>query len=223
MSAHRHIVLGIELDALRYVDAGFSRDQLYALLLERSAAGKGLKSYEYEYKVPTQWQGRYERLRVIGDKEGGMSNLRLRRKPELLDMLKQRVGVPVVVVHIVRNPFDNIATMLNRGDADTLDQAIDIYFRFARTAADVKARHGDDPVVEVRHEAFVAEARGSLTSVCRALGVEPTPDYLDDCTAIVFDTPRQRRSTVPWTPERIRRVQGEIDSIEFLRGYRYEG
>lgn len=223
MSAHRHVVLGIELDALRYVDAGFSRDQLFALLLERSAAGKGLKSYEYEYKVPTQWQGRYERLRVIGDKEGGMSSLRLRRKPELLDMLKERVGVPVVLVHIVRNPFDNIATMLNRGDADTLDQAIEIYFRFARTAAEVKARQGGDPVVEVRHEDFVRDARGSLASICGALGVEATPDYLDDCAAIVFDTPRQRRSTVPWTGARVRRVEEEIAGIEFLRGYRFEG
>ncbi len=222
LAAHRHVMLAIELDALRYVECGFDRDRLYQLLLERSGTNKGLTSYEYEYMVPNQWQQRFERLDVIGDKEGGMSNLRLRRRPELLDRLKDLVGVPVVVVHIVRNPFDTIATMLTRGDADHLDQAIEYYFRFAATVAEVQRRHGSDPRVEIRHEAFIARPRDELARLCAGVGVTPDEAYLRDCSAIVFDSPRRSRHSVPWTADQRALVERRMNEHPFLAGYGFD-
>jgi hypothetical protein len=144
LAAHPDTAIAIELDALRYVAAGFSREQIFHMLLERSLKQSRQTSYEYDYTVPGQWQGRVRRLRVIGDKEAGMSNLRLRWEPDLLDRLRTVIGVPLRVVHVVRHPLDNITTMLTRGDADHLEQAIGTYFRFATNARDVMSGRAPD-------------------------------------------------------------------------------
>ena len=47
--------------SLKYVAAGYRRDQLLTLVLEhaRANAAAGRKSWGYSYAVPGQWQGRY--------------------------------------------------------------------------------------------------------------------------------------------------------------------
>src|SRR5829696_1667506 len=75
LNAHPDMVVAHELNALRYVQAGFSRLQLFSLLLvsDRKFEAHGRTWGRYEYRVPGQWQGRWRRLRVIGDKKGGAS------------------------------------------------------------------------------------------------------------------------------------------------------
>ena len=70
LNAHPEILIAHELDALGYVEHHFGRAQLYALLLERDQvfASMGRKWMGYDYVVPNQFQGRWSRLRVIGDK-----------------------------------------------------------------------------------------------------------------------------------------------------------
>lgn len=65
----------------------------------------------YEYRIATPWANGDRSIRVIGDKEAAMSAVRLSRDGSLISRLKEAVGVPVKVIHVVRNPFDNIATM----------------------------------------------------------------------------------------------------------------
>ena len=70
LDAHPSIIIAHELNALKHIETGFSRRRLYYLLLRNSelyAAG-GRKAGGYEYSVENQWQGKFERLRVIGDK-----------------------------------------------------------------------------------------------------------------------------------------------------------
>ena len=43
------------------------------------------------------------------------------------------VGVPVKVVQVVRNPYDNIATMSRRGHKRPLAEHVDNYFELAET------------------------------------------------------------------------------------------
>ncbi len=115
--AHPESLIAHELDAVGYVEHHFGRDQLYALLLERDEvfASMGRKWMGYDYVVPHQFQGRWSKLRVIGDKRGHVSTSRLARHPETLDRLRHLVGVPIRVVHVTRNPYDNVATMARPG------------------------------------------------------------------------------------------------------------
>ena len=106
----RRHVISHELDAPQLVLAGCTRDVLYSRILAR-AAWFNLRgnTSNYAYQVPNGWQGRFETLRVIGDKRGDSAALWLGLHPDLLARLNSTTGVPLRLVHVVRNPFDNIA------------------------------------------------------------------------------------------------------------------
>lgn len=89
--------------------------------------------------MPHQWQGRYRSLCVIGDKQGGGTALRLRARPYLLDRLRRTVEVPVKLVHIVRNPYDNISTIARKHHMPLTD-SIDFYFSLCETIQMTKPR-----------------------------------------------------------------------------------
>jgi hypothetical protein len=74
-----------------------------------------LRNKNYTLTIDSQWQGRYDGyIRVIGDKSGGMTTSIYTGSPKdfeaYLADLKRTIGTPVKVLHVVRNPFDMIAT-----------------------------------------------------------------------------------------------------------------
>ena len=206
LDAHPNAIIANELDALKYVQAGFSKRQIYQLLLENSRkhAESGREWNTYSYEVPGQWQGRFDKLRVIGDKKGGKSTARLRSNPELLQRLQDTVGVGIKFVHVIRNPYDNISTMLrdNIGNGVTagrnrgLSYSIEKYFSGCATVRDLKERTTDADMFDVRHESFVEDPARHLGDLCRFLGLEYSDDYLKDCASIIFRSPSKSRHKV---------------------------
>ena len=56
-------------------------------------------------------------FQIIGDKKGGKTTLLLHRSTKywsLLQEIQEKVHIPIKFIHTIRNPFDNIATMLLR-------------------------------------------------------------------------------------------------------------
>jgi hypothetical protein len=220
LDAHPDMVIAHELDALRLVAARVDRDRLFSLILanDRAFTGRGRRWEGYTYEVPGQWQGRVRRLRIIGDKKAGMSAFRLGRRPELLTRLQQVVEVPVHLVHHVRNPFDNIATLSTR-HGWPLGSTIELYFSLCATVGWCRSEVGSDQWIDVRHEDLVASPRPALGRLCRFLGQEPDDGYLDACAAMVFDSPRRTRDQVHWTAHDVARVQRGVERWDFLAGY----
>jgi hypothetical protein len=117
LDAHPSVIIAHELTALKLVEAGVGKRSLYQLLLENSqdrAQNKRQLMHGYNYKVPNQWQGRFDELRVIGDKKAAASTAQLAKNPRLLHWLRNTVATEVKFVHVVRNPYDNIATWCKR-------------------------------------------------------------------------------------------------------------
>ncbi len=232
LDAHPEALIAHELDALRYLEAGFGRRQLYQLLLENSReyARNGREWNVYSYSVPNQWQGSFERLSLIGDKKGGVSTLRLDSNPELLHKLRKTVGVGVKYVHVVRNPYDNISTMLRdgitnwnmKGRERGLRYSIEDYFHRCTAVMALKERVEDAVMFDVRHESLVEDTQLHLARLCDFLGLEYSEGYLKDCASIVFPSPSKSRHKVDWDPESIRLVRNRIEEFDFLRGYSYE-
>lgn len=228
LDAHPEAVIAHEASALQHLRLGFDRGRLFYALLansERHAATQR-RSGAYVYAVPGQWQGRVRHLRVIGDKKGQGANLRLHRSPGLLDRLRRTVGVPVRIVHVVRNPFDNIATMARRaaaeGQAPDLERAAAQYLHLCASAHATRQRVAPEEWIELRHEDFVARPAEELGALCEALGLAPEPGYLAACAGIVYDSPHRSRHRVPW-PDRLRaEVQDRIAAYDFLQGYTFE-
>jgi hypothetical protein len=220
LDAHPDMVIAHELDALRLVAARVDRDRLFSLVLanDRAFTQRGRRWEGYAYEVPGQWQGRVRRLRVIGDKKAGMSTYRLGRRPELLASLQELVQVPVHLVHHVRNPFDNIATLSIR-HGWPLGSAIELFFSLCATVSWCRAEIGAGRWIDVRHEDLVASPRPVLSGLCRFLGQEPDDGYLDACAAVLFDAPRRTRDQVRWTADDVARVRRGVERWDFLAGY----
>jgi hypothetical protein len=222
LDAHPDVVLAHELDALRYVAAGYHRNQLYWMILRRDAefTRSGRRWTEFDYSVPGQWQGRYERLRIIGDKKGGSTTFTLGQSPELLDRLARVIATEVRLIHVTRNPFDNIATMSRRSHR-TLEESRDQYFALCETVQHLKMKAAPGSVIDVRHETLIHDPRGILRSLCADLGLPATEEYLDACAAVVAPNPHLSRHEFLWTEELIGSLEKKMAAFSFLDGYSF--
>jgi Sulfotransferase family len=222
LDAHPQMAIAHELDALFYLKRGFPPREILYLMLEVSQfhSQVGRRWGDYSYDVPGQWQGRYTQLQVIGDKKGGMTTTRIARNPQLLKQIMTRFGKRKRFVHVLRNPFDNIAAMVQRGQS--LKGAIDEYFKLLRTNRAIIKYVGRAATITLHHEDFVADPKTELGRLCEFLGVTPQPDYLDACASIVFPAPRQPRHKIAWHPAAIRLLERRIAANPMLNRYRFE-
>lgn len=232
LSAHPDAVLAHELDALRYVRSGLSRDQLFHLILASDRAFTGDHASKtqqgYAFAVPGMWQGRHRRLRLVGDKHAGTSTRALVSRPELLSKLAAVVAVPVRLVHVVRNPWDNIATIAKRSER-SLETASASYFRRCQTIQSIKTRitsgpgiAGDVSLSHVHHESFTADPTTDLARLCRFLGLDAESDYLAACASIVFETPHRTRAEASWPQGLVDGIGQQASRFDFLSSYTFD-
>ena len=226
LDAHPDVVIAKATNPLALVAVdGMPRDEAFAMLLEssREEALRGRKQNKYRYGVEGQWQGQARTLRVLGDKFSDRTTKRIAKSPEALGIFAREVGVPLRLIHVVRNPFDMVARIAKQKIKDGTDEerrarATDYIGRLAGINDGVIAR-GDYPVLTVRQESLIADPRAELGGMCEFLGVEAPSDYLDACAAIVFPEPHQTRGLLEWSDEQVAAVQQVIAAHSFFSGY----
>ena len=224
LDAHPEAAMAHGLDVLHHVRYGFSREQIFSLVLEntRERAAQGRVVTGYSYAVPGQWQGRHRRLRLIGSTRGGATARTIAERPELAERVAARLEVPVRWVHVVRNPFDNISTLALRGRRSDLESAIEDYFRLVTGAAKLRTVVSAEAILDVRSEDLVADPSSTLRRLAAWLGLEAPEDWVRDCASIVFESPHRTHDDAPWTPVLVERVSKEIAQHPFLAGYRFD-
>lgn len=229
LDAHPDAIVSDELDALRYVQAGFSRHQLFRLselvAIDQARGHRrkdGRRGKTYSYFVPGGWQGRVRVARVVGDSRAGGSLKRLAANATLLDQLRGVLGdTKLRCIHIIRNPYDNIATMMIR-TGRTFDSAFGEYFSRWTALLAVRRRFAPDELMVLRHEDVLADPKGSLTRLCSFVGIEAERVYLDSCASILYRSPSQSRRSVVFTSVQRALIQEHIDSIDELGGYSFD-
>ncbi|MEH2386215.1 MAG: sulfotransferase [Nostoc sp.] len=211
---------------LKYVYAGFSRWQIYYLLMKKAqlSGEKGRKLGGYIYDIPNQWQGRVKNLQVIGDKHGEGTTLRIQANSRYISRLRNIINVNIKFIHIVRNPYDNITTMAKKNPEFNrdLNKSINYYFSLCDTIAQFKTTINSDDIFECKHELFINDPKNQLKNLCDFLGVEASDDYLNDCAKVVYKSPHKARYDVDWNSELIDLVKNRIEQFSFLHGYSYE-
>ena len=233
LDAHPNIVIAHELRGVKYFQSGFKRDAIYYLLwqMTKIRGHSWKRGGGYTYDVPNQWQGSFEKIRVIGNKNGEFTVCALAENPELLPKIKNVVRVPVKFIHVVRNPFDNIATFAiktasYRRNSEVQDSDIEVsierYFRVCESVMKVKAMVDSVDVLDVRHEDFIKDPQAQLSQICLWLGVEPSSNYLDDCAKVVFESPRKSRHKVQWNEDLKQEIKSKMHSFPFFAGYTFD-
>lgn len=223
MDAHPQMVISHELDAMDFLRKGYRQNQLFSLILRRSAefTQEGRQWTGHNYTVEGQWQGRFDQdLVVIGDKKGGWSSRYLETDSGMLDLLLRRIDKAIRYIHVTRNPFDNISTMTRRSGRP-LQESIKIYFRRAEGVRMAKEMTEGDAWLDLRHEDVVANTEGAIREICDLFNLTCTQEYIQACAALVFPSPRKTREGQSWEKDLIKDVAERIQAYPFLHSYSY--
>lgn len=219
LDAHPNVVVSHELHAVKHLKAGSAfSDVARAIQLNSyyfNHFGRGYTGYDYQ--VPGQHQGHCTELKVLGDKKANGTCRALLKDPDLVGWLERTVPVPVTFVHVIRNPWDNIASRARRTGL-SLDGAADGYLRNAMAIQTLRRRHPTqviDIYLDELSEAPVEVLRGMLDR----LGIGADEQYLADCAAIVFQSPRQTRREFDWPPALRARIAQGLRQVDHLRRF----
>jgi hypothetical protein len=231
LDAHPNVSMGMEVDALNLVRLGYSRNQLFYCLIRNSQVFKKKLNNVwtgYSYAVPGQFQGTYEELKVIGDKKGGKSTLRLEEDPTLFSDLEHMAKCSVKVLHVIRNPFDNISTMILRNATDPdhptpeeFREKVDLYFQKVKINQSLIAS-GNLEIMDVFHESFLSQPEKILNDILAFLSLPAPEDYIRNCAAAVYDEPHRTRKEISWPEDLKTEVREFIRKIDFLSHYDFD-
>ena len=223
LNAHRNMLVSQELNVLKYLRRGYGRRQLFWLIRRKDQkfARKGRRWMGYQYSVPNQWQGCCEKLLVIGDKKGGKSTEELRGNPGLLSQLEDTIGLPVRIIHMVRNPYNVITTVYRKTPVPSLQEAARRFFARCEKNWQLKQERGEQ-IKTVRLEDLIDKPERHMADVCEFLDLEPRQDYLTDCAKVIFSRPRQTKCNIDWPLDLIHSVSERMNKYPFFDGYEFD-
>lgn len=232
MDAHPNIVVSMEWGALSHLRMGYRRLQIFYSIerFSRLFTEKLSNIWTgYSYRVEGQWQGKSDQILVIGDKLAGQTSMILREHPELLVRLKNEINADLKIIHVIRNPYDTIATVAKRALEKSSEPKIQSdpdyfskrYFERAEMMKTLK-RAKKYPILDLYHEDFIADPEKGLKALMDFLQLDFTGDYLEKCSAIVYERPHMSRKNYNWPEELKAEVQSRIDSYEFLSRYTFD-
>jgi len=226
LNAHPEVVVAYELDAVRWLRNGANRDQLFSLIIDRDRDycehGMSAGDAGYRYAIEGQWQGRFSQLRVIGDKEAAVTTSAFGTRPQFLDLLRTTVGVPIRCVCVIRNSFDTAMTMAFRNQGGDLVKGVAAFVERAEQLARTRELLAPDELIDIRYESLLDDPKHELERLCAFIGVEPSPEYLDACAAIVYPSPKRTRDDLEWPPELKAAVEHAIATHSFISGYTFD-
>lgn len=126
LDAHPEAAVANEFDAVKAYLNGETRETLFRKLVAISTAYKivGRCQAGYHFVVPGVTPLPFDngrQLRVIGDKMAGVTS---RKQLGLADLetFQKYVGLNVSLIHVVRNPFDMVASRFAAGTTELLDR-----------------------------------------------------------------------------------------------------
>lgn len=221
IDAHPNAIVAHELDTLQFVENSlpFSKHQIFSLLLDNSRkfAQAGRTWCGYSYEVAGQWQGKYQKLLLIGDKKGGISTIKFGQNIALISQLKKVIDMPIKAIHVIRNPFDNISTIAIK-EGRTLQDAIEYYFKSVEINAKLRAKM---QVHDIKLEEIIKDPKENLTSLCRFLNLRCDAEYIEACSHITRSSPNKSRNNIDWTNYDIGEVMDKIGKYDFLKSYSF--
>ena len=255
LDAHPHMIVAHEFNLfheLRHKPRTHNKEVLYNLLYTNSynnarngwrSGAKVRKGYTLE--VRGGWQGKFTKLKVIGDKSGGQTGQEYETSPStfvnVYHQLKQTVGIPVMAIHVVRNPYDMISTRVLYRDRDKPGSRLSTatkehkYNNTEHLVLQVNRtfelmlnvwnmiRDCNLTVLEVHIADLIRSPRDTLERVCDFLDLECPEDYLQACSNKAYTVMSKTRFLVEWPQTLRQRVSEQIQHYPYFQRYTFEG
>ncbi|MBN2485250.1 MAG: sulfotransferase [Bacteroidales bacterium] len=228
LDAHPEIVCSIEANVLKLCRQGYSRKALFYYVLKRSRVFAKKLNFTwtgYSYYVEDMCQGRFSTLRCMGDKKGAGSTIELSKNINIIDELAIKCSLPVKILHVVRNPFDNISTITLRAmqkgsvfSSRLLSEKIDYYFWLAQTNQRVIEKYSNK-VLTLYHEDMVKTPEKKLAEIFSFLDVHIDQASLIKLCAKINSEVNKTRHKIEWDKANKEKALAEMQKIDFLSHY----
>ena len=143
------------------------------------------------------------------------------------------------VFHVIRNPYDNIATIILvatmgeeklgkfkksnktiKVNSDLVELQIEMYFALHKAIVDATKAYDLD-VIEIHGKDFISDPKGTLLKICNFLGVICYKNYLEICNNKMYKSESRTRHMLEWTSEQLQMIQQNIDEHSNLKGYNF--
>ena len=253
MDGHPHMVISHEYDLFDKLANGTiapNKIDIFNALWHntKQTIVNGLRAKSTNYKgytlfVDGLYQGKYvDHIDVIGDKKGGTTaDLLACHRSWLKSFITLKsLNFPMKVVHVIRNPYDNIATIVlyiaigeerfgkfkksNKSikvQSDMVEIQIEKYFASYKAIVDATYIYNLD-VIEIHGKDFVSDPKGTLLKICNGLGVTCYDNYLEICNKKVYKSESRTRHMLQWTDEQLEMIQQNIDKYSSLKDYTFD-
>ena len=254
MDSHPHVVISHEADVFSRISRRSlapTKQKIFNAIWNNTrntiVSGKRAESRDqkgYTLYVDGLYQGTYsDYIDVIGDKKAGVTTKMLLKRPDKwLDVFNtlNSLTETLKVVHVIRNPYDNIATMIlytfntkrevgdakqsnetYKVDSGTIVGQIKLYFSCYKAIIDARMAYNLD-VIQIHGKDLISDPRGTLLKLCRDLGVTCSDSYLDICASKIFKSESRTRHKIMWTDRQLRMVQNNIEKFGSLRDYNFD-
>lgn len=219
LDAHPEILVSHELHVVKHLMSGKSKDDILRSMAINSALfNKNGREYTgYDYSIKGQFQGKVKTLKVIGDKKGNGTIRLIRRYPDIVSLFV-KFQVPVKLIHVIRNPYDNISTRAKRNNT-SLSYSAKGYFRNMETISKLEK----NPSFETHHvflEDLIFQPSETLKKLLTYLKLKnQTESYIEACKARLFSNPKETRFDFEWSSKDYNYVKNKIKEYEFLKRY----
>ena len=256
IDAHPNIVLSTGYFLFRQLSdkehAPHSKKALLQQIYKKSCSYSNISPIRdgkgYTLDVPGAWSGKFNKLKVIGDKSAKATTdayNKLNSSSEfkrLYRQLQSLVRVPLLVIHVVRNPFDMIATQAlyqvsmkesklqvkanfteedKMEDPQLLRKVTRMYFNLAHAVFEMVPLC-NMTVLELHNEDLVRNPAKTVTRICNFLGVECSAQYLDACVRKVFPEVSKTRDRVKWPPSLRSWIEEQMHKYPFFHRYSFD-
>lgn len=231
MDAHPDIIIAHEYMLFKkwtkYRRKLMNKGYLFNALYQDSYqdAKKGWRSSHQDKKgytldMPSLWQGRFRQLRVIGDKSGGQTAIvyskSSKKACKTYKELVDTANIPIHIIHVVRNPYDMVATdMLYRNayihgrkrnatihhpyrNNEQLQKSIRILYSFASAVWGMVENCHLENILEIHHADHVKYPKDTVQQICDFLDVECSQTYLQECDDKTYKQLSKTRELVVW-------------------------
>ena len=222
IDAHPHAVISHELNAVKRYFAGVPRDQLFDEIFETAQfqARNGRTSSKaegghYTHRLEGQIKSTRAEIRIIGDKKGAGTTRQIAlHGSHAIDSFEAYLGVPLKILHVMRNPFDIVAAGKARGHS--------YFHKSAPLVARLRERRLGEDWLDVYHEEVIAHPTEQLQRILDFLHLPTLPSHVAAVRDYLYASPRKRREEIEWAPRDKAAVADLIAQFDHFRRYTWE-
>jgi hypothetical protein len=176
--------------------------------------------------VPGQWQGMCDGyLEIIGDKKASGTMRELLTHPKIIDEMNSKLHLPLMFIYPIRHPLDMISTQVlqSAGKYYNIKKTKGIFSNttlltmlvqsFQKRVTNIQRWMESKwlNILPVYNDDLIRDPALTLRRICAFLQITCTPEYIGNCSKLIFSSPSRTRDHVYW-PSQVK--QSLLDTVK---------